>query len=289
MKIMNEMLQISESNPIKARYYDYDHFTYPWHYHSQYELIYVEKSSGLCFAGDKVEKYTDGDLVFLGSGLPHYMLSDDIYMEGHKELRVKGAIIQLEADFMQYSINNYPQLLHVKNFLAESARGFIIKDMKDRDILALLDDIVSDAGFFQIPNILILLQNLALYQGKQYLSSQGFVQPLMSVEGDKRLSKIMDYIQKNYTGVIDLDDIAGRAAMNPSSFCRYFKKQTGRTFVQYVNEMRVGHACRLLMNGKMNITQIAYESGFENVIHFNRIFKQLKSCTPTQYQKNMLE
>lgn len=97
--IINEKLPISESNPIKARHYDYDRFTYPWHFHSQYEIIYVKESHGLCFVGDCIEKFSAGDVILFGTNLPHYMRSNDIYGSENVTSRVQGTIIQFEQNF----------------------------------------------------------------------------------------------------------------------------------------------------------------------------------------------
>lgn len=286
--IMNEELQITEANPIKARYYDYKHFTYPWHCHSQFEIVYVEKGTGICYTGDCMEKYTDGDLIFWGENLPHYLKSDEAYHDENSELRVQGIIIQFERDFMNYSINHYPQLVQIKEFLQASKRGFLFKEITCSAIRPLLTNLATDSGFAQIVNLLELLQRLALYPNKKFLASQHY-QPAFPVWADKRIEKIISYIQKNYTQNICLEDIADKAAMNRSSFCRYFKKQTGKSFVQFVNDMRVGLACKLLMDKKLSISQIAFDSGFESVNHFNRIFKSITSYTPTEYQCQMLK
>ena len=123
--IINEKLPISESNPIKARHYDYDRFTYPWHFHSQYEIIYVKESHGLCFVGDCIEKFSAGDVILFGTNLPHYMRSNDIYGSENATSRVQGTIIQFEQNFMQYSFDYYPQFLQIKMLLEESKRGII--------------------------------------------------------------------------------------------------------------------------------------------------------------------
>lgn len=123
--IINEKLPISESNPIKARHYDYDRFTYPWHFHSQYEIIYVKESHGLCFVGDCIEKFSAGDVILFGTNLPHYMRSNDIYGSENVTSRVQGTIIQFEQNFMQYSFDYYPQFLQIKMLLEESKRGII--------------------------------------------------------------------------------------------------------------------------------------------------------------------
>ena len=123
--IINEKLPISESNPIKARHYDYDRFTYPWHFHSQYEIIYVKESHGLCFVGDCIEKFSAGDVILFGTNLPHYMRSNDIYGSENATSRVQGTIIQFEQNFMQYSFDYYPQFQQIKMLLEESNRGII--------------------------------------------------------------------------------------------------------------------------------------------------------------------
>ena len=129
-QIINEQLQISESNPIKARYYDYDRFTYPWHFHSQYEIIYVRNSSGRCFVGDCIERFSDGDVILFGPNLPHYMRSDDAYHCGNSLLRVQGTIIQFEENFMQYSFDHYPQFHQIRLLLKEATGDCLAETLK---------------------------------------------------------------------------------------------------------------------------------------------------------------
>ena len=245
--IINEKLPISESNPIKARHYDYDRFTYPWHFHSQYEIIYVKESHGLCFVGDCIEKFSAGDVILFGTNLPHYMRSNDIYGSENVTSRVQGTIIQFEQNFMQYSFDYYPQFLQIKMLLEESKRGIIFP--------------------------------------KQDATRVGELLTL----GNKRIDKIISFINNNYTRNLKLNEIAGMASMNSSAFCRYFKENTGKTLLQYVMEMRVGYACKLLALGEMDISQIAVECGFDSITHFNRTFKQLVNLTPTQYRSNIMK
>jgi AraC-like DNA-binding protein len=285
---MNEKLPITEVNPINPRYYDYDHFTYPWHFHSQYEIIYVKESTGLCFVGDCIEKYSAGDLILFGTNLPHYMLSDDIYKTGNHELRVKGSIIQFEKDFMNYSIEYYPQFLQIKTFLKESKRGIFFRRLNDMQIIDLMDDFPKFKGFDQITNLLSLLQKMAMYRDKQLLASPMY-QEVFPTLGNKRIEKIISYINGNYTRDIGLTEIASMAAMNPSAFCRYFKENTGKTYIQYVTDMRIGYACQLLTLKKMDVSQVSIECGFDSISHFNRTFKQATQYTPTQYQQNILK
>jgi len=284
--IMNEKLSISESNPIHARHYDYEHFTYPWHFHSQYEIIYVRESTGYCFVGDCIEEYSDGFLILLGSNLPHYMRSNDIYKAGNKDLRVKGTVIQFEKDFMLHSINHYPQFLQIKMLLEESRRGICFPKTVSKDIGRLVETIPNLQGVEQITNFLLVLQNMATSPRKRKASPSYY--DTFPTLGNSRIEKIISFINGNYTRRLDLKEIASMAAMNPSAFCRYFKENTSKTFVQYVTDMRIGYACKLLSLKEMNILQICMECGFESVSHFNRTFKLATKYTPTQYQQNIL-
>ena len=111
-KMMNEQLPISKSSPLKARFYDYPYFTYPWHFHTEYEIIYVKEGTGMRFVGNNAEKYADGDILLLGSDLPHYMKSDEVYRQEGSTLRTTGTIIQFEKDFMHHAFNYYPHFNH---------------------------------------------------------------------------------------------------------------------------------------------------------------------------------
>jgi AraC-like DNA-binding protein len=286
---MNEKLSISEENPIRSRYYDYDHFTYPWHFHSQYEIIYVKESVGLCFVGDHIEKYSAGDLILFGPNLPHYMLSEDIYKTGNHELRVKGTIIQFEKNFMSYSIEHYPQFMQIKIFLEKSKRGCFFHQLDcSTQIIDLMDNFPKFKGFDQITNLLLLLQNMAISSDSQLLASPLYCETFPTL-GNGRIEKIISFINHNYTRDISLIEIASMAFMNPSAFCRYFKENTGKTYIQYVTDMRIGYACKLLILNNLNVSQICLECGFDSLSHFNRTFKQITQYTPTQYQQNILK
>ncbi len=287
-KIMNEKLPISSLNPIKARHYDYNCFTYPWHFHSQYEIMYVKEGMGQCFVGDAIQRYSDGDLILFGTNLPHYMNSDDIYKNKDEDLRVKGTIVQFEKDFMSYSIDNYPQFFHIKILLDEARRGLHFPKESSSEITGLLVKLPEMEGLAQVTSLLTLLQEMATCKERAFLASPHFYDSFPE-QGGSRVEKIISFINGNYTRNISLQEIASMAAMNRSAFCRYFKEQTGKTFMEYVMEMRIGYACKLLAIEEMNIYNISMECGFDSITHFNRIFKRSMKYTPTQYQKNILK
>ena len=285
---MNEQLPISKSSPLKARFYDYPYFTYPWHFHTEYEIIYVKEGTGMRFVGNNAEKYADGDILLLGSDLPHYMKSDEVYRQEGSTLRTTGTIIQFEQNFMQYSFDYYPQFLQIKILLEESRRGIIFPKQDATRVGELLSGFLSLSGFHQISGLLDLLQELAVSPQRKTLASLHYYEKFPTL-GNKRIDKIISFINNNYTRNLKLNEIAGMASMNSSAFCRYFKENTGKTLLQYVMEMRVGYACKLLALGEMDISQIAVECGFDSITHFNRTFKQLVNLTPTQYRSNIMK
>jgi AraC-like DNA-binding protein len=151
-----------------------------------------------------------------------------------------------------------------------------------------MDDFPKFKGFDQITNLLLLLQNMAISSDSQLLASPLYYETFPAL-GNGRIEKIISFINYNYTRDISLTEIASMAFMNPSAFCRYFKENTGKTYIQYVTDMRIGYACKLLILNNLSVSQICLECGFDSLSHFNRTFKQIMRYTPTQYQQNILK
>ena len=284
-KILNEQIAITDANPIRARFYRYARFTYPWHFHSEYELMYVERGQGQCMVGDSIIDFREGDAILFGSELPHCMLSAPEY--GTDEaLYVKGVNIQFEKDFMQYSFSHYIQFTQMRNLLEDSRRGIRFSLKHAPQVTDTLNRVPQAKGVEQVILILSLLQALALSPQKQYAASPSYtLSP--SLLSDKKMERIISFLNKHYTQAVSLDEVASFTAMNPTAFCRYFKENTGKTFKQYILEMRIGYACKLLAAGKLNISQISTACGFESIAPFNRSFKKITGLTPTQYKEKV--
>lgn len=284
-KLMNEQLAITTTRPVRARLYDYPRFTYPWHFHSEYEIIYVEAGEGDCLVGDSIVPYAKGDLILFGSGLPHSMQSPPAYGE-MPDLKVKGVNIQFEKDFMHYSISQYSQFIPIRNLLEEACRGIRFSARLSDSAVGLLKRIPSAVGAEQIILLLSLLNQMACDDNRRLLTTSGYT-PSPAVMRNERMEKVIAYLNKHYTESVSLDEVASYTAMNPSAFCRYFKENTGKTFKEYVLEMRIGYACKLLSGTMMNISQVGATCGFESPVHFNRTFKKVTGMTPTAYREQM--
>jgi len=283
---MNEQLMISSSSPLRARFYDYKHFTYPWHFHTEYEIIYIKESMGSRFVGNAVDRYSDGDILLLGPNLPHYMKSDDLYHSEECEKRVRGTIIQFEKEFMYYSMSHYPQLIKIKNLLDESQRGLFFPSGCSEKLVRLLEGIPDETGVDQLTSFLQLLNEMSLVKERKIISSTDFIDD--PYPGATRQNKIMSFISKNYTRHIELSEIASLASMNPSAFCRFFKNKTGKTLKKYISEMRIAYACKLLLVDDLSISQVGARCGFDTISHFNKTFKDIQGVSPSVYRQTML-
>ncbi|NDV64711.1 AraC family transcriptional regulator [Bacteroides sp. 224] len=281
-KIINEQLPISKSSPLKARFYHYKRFTYPWHFHPEYEIIYVKTGTGTRFIGNSIERYTDGDILLTGPNLPHCMKSDEAYSADDCLLSVKGTIIQFEKDFMQHAINHYPHFIKIKTLFEESQRGVFFPSPHSSKLKALLDSIPQEKGIDQITSFLQLLKLMSETNSRQIISTSDYT---YHIPFDvSRIDKIIAYLNKHYTRRIDLEEISSFAAMNPTAFCRFFKGKTGKSFKNYILDMRIDYACKLLLMEDTNISQVSIECGFETITYFNKVFKEQTGQTPTEYK-----
>lgn len=284
-RIMHEQLTINDHSPIISRYYDYEHFTYPWHFHSEYEIIYVEESHGERFVADTMEYFYPGDVILLGSNLPHYMRSDEAYYKGDPSLRVKGVVIQFAHDYMDHAISNYADLNPVKLFLEKSRRGWHFPYPENIHIIECIKELPASKGIHRIINLLLLLDKMADFKHKRLLGSPHFSEKLSEVP-DNRIEKILSYMMYHYTESLKLDDIASMVSMNTSAFCRYFKEKTGKSYIEYMQDLRIGYACKLLIGTLHDISQISLECGFNTTCHFNKVFKRNTGFTPSEYRKH---
>ena len=284
--IINERLPISKSSPLKARFFDYEHFSYPLHFHSEYEIIYIKEGTGTRFLGNSITKFQAGDILLIGSNLPHFMKSDDGYHLGNADLRVNGTIIQFEKEFMYSAINHYSHFVKIKNLFQESQRGIYFAGGSFPKLKDLIEKIPLENDLNQMMLFLEILKEMSETENRQTISTTDFVNE--TIYDTARIDKVISYLNKNYTRNVSLDEIASFAAMNASAFCRYFRSKTGKSFKNYILDMRIGYACKLLLMEDISISQLSSECGFETISHFNKTFKKNTGYVPSQYRKTML-
>ncbi len=287
MKPIVTKLSTSPQSSFKHKWIKLDSFAFNWHRHPEYELMLMLKSKGKRFVGDNISYYREGDLVFIGSNLPHTIYSPAEVMG--RKTRHEAILIQFSENFAGLNFNDAPEFRAIYHLFKKSARGLQITG-KTREVVAKkMIKMNSLEGIDRLINLLIILDILgkADEQHKKTLSSMEFVHNLQPNQ-QSRIDRICTYLNQNYKENMRLEDAAAIASMSITAFCRFFKRSTGKTFVDFVNELRIGHACRLLMESDLTIAEICYDVGFNNVSNFNRRFLECHHTCPKDYRKEFM-
>lgn len=258
-----------------------------WHYHPEFELLYVAQSNGIRFVGDNVEPFSNGDLVLVGSYLPHLWRNDlDYYTNQDDRIKVKTIVIKFMANFIGEGTFDYPEFINIKRLLEQSKFGLCFGEKISKDLHQQLSDIVDLPNPTQSIKLLELLNYLSQTEDKRELSSTDMRQYIM--KHSHRLDEVLKYISDHYTNTIMLSEIAEIACMTTNSFCRFFKKKMNKSFTQFLNEVRIRNASRLLMQEDLPISEVCYKVGYNSLTNFNKQFKQIMGCTPKKYRSSIL-
>ncbi|MFB9055680.1 AraC family transcriptional regulator [Mariniflexile ostreae] len=262
---------------------EYPYFLKIWHYHPELELVVILKSEGTCFVGDSIEKFDVGDIVLIGKDLPHMWLNDEDYFKQGSKQSVKAIAIHFKQDYLGAAFFETPEMMHILELFNRARFGLKFLNL-DKNLLLDIQNMLDLKGFDKTMSFLNILNKLAKHKHTKQLSSQGFINAFKTSKGDTQ-DKVQAFIFKNFNTSITLEEVAQIAHMNTSAFSRYFKRVNRKTFSRYLSEIRIGYACKLLMENKSNIAAICYESGFNNISNFNRQFKLIMNCSPSAYIK----
>lgn len=282
MKIMHEQIDFPGRSAVKVKLREMPHFTYPWHFHAEYELLYVIRGSGTSFVANSIEEFKSGDLALIGSNLPHFWRSGEDYLNSGGNLKVKYIVIQFPTDFLKYEIANYPEYYLIGQLLERAAKGIRFSTDFTQKISKKIIKVSKTFGFERILALQELLQTLAKTKEYKLLAGE-FYHYENNDFTNFRLTKIIQFLSTSYQHKIELEKVADIANLHPAAFCRFFKEKTGKSLSEYVNDLRIGYACRLIIEGKLSVSQISFESGFNNLSNFNRTFKKHTGFTPTNY------
>ena len=255
--------------------------SYPtWHYHPEIELAYVNEGNGKIQIGSHVSNYTDGALIMIGSNLPHCGFTN--LLTGER----KETIVQLRIDVLGTQFLNAPELSGIKNLFELSKTGIIFHGKTKKELGSRIEAMQSLDSFQRLICLLEILRSMERSKERSILNAQGFAIEA-EMEDSNRINIVFNYVRENFQNTIALGAIANTVNMSEPGFCRYFKKITGKTFTQFVNEYRLVHAAKLLHEKQATITEICLESGFNNFSHFNKLFKQFTGKTPSNYRNEM--
>jgi AraC-like DNA-binding protein len=281
---MHEHIDFPLQSAIKVKWQQKPHFTYPWHFHSEYEIIYVIEGTGSSFVGNSIEGFRAGDMALLGSNLPHFWRSDEKYHSKESKENINYIVIQFSNELFSDSFFQFVEFQIIRDLIKRAERGIRFDESFSVIAGKKIIKIAKSKGFKQFILLLELLHDFGKTNRYQLLASESYNEQEQNFSND-RMTKVLHYINTSYQQKVELERVASIANLHPAAFCRYFKEKTGKSLSEYLNDMRLGYACRLILDGNMSISQICFESGFNNLSNFNRTFKKHTSYTPTEYYK----
>ena len=250
-------------------------FEFKWHYHPEYELTYIVSGSGYRIVGNSHEHFSAGDLVLLGSNLPHTWWGKQ--EDGSPS---EAIVIQFSNAFIEPFLQ-LQESQSIKELLAKASRG--LRWDKEEMLFHSIKELGNQAEFNRILSLLSILQTLSQKEPTQ-LASDSY-QNVLSKKFESRINKVCSYLQLHFSESISLKQVADLVYMSESNFCKFFKKATSTTFSDYLNELRINEACHLLLSTEDNISKIAHDSGFESLSYFNRVFLKKMKLTPSVFRR----
>lgn len=254
-----------------------------WHYHNEVELIHFEKGEGTHFIGDYVNRFDRGDVVLIGANLPHYTRFDDEYFNDRKHFVPDIRVSHFPENLGASEFLDLPEAQILKSVLEKSKRGLKITGQSATKAARLMEEMLKAQG---LERMILLFQVLSVFAKTKesiVLSSIGF-RPDLAEHENSRINDVYEYSIKNFRNKIELEEIARVANLSVNSFCRYFKSRTKKTYSRFLLELRVGHACKLLIEDNFNIKQVCYNCGFNNLTSFHKYFKQITGKSPATYK-----
>ncbi|UII20682.1 AraC family transcriptional regulator [Fulvivirga ligni] len=276
-RILRELVPISEDDFFIVLNHTSAKFDFPVHYHPELELNLVMNSSGKRIVGDSILDYSDVDLVLVGSNTPHAWTGND------KNTNAHVITIQFHQDFLSEATLNRKLAIPIRDMLDMSKRGILFSgetvDMLKEKIIQL----PQSQDFDSLLKFLSILYDLSISRNKRMLASPSYIDSY-TIAKSRRIEKVNEYIKQNLYQKIQLKDVADLVNMSESAFSHFFKKRTNSSFSDYITDLRLGHAARLLIETERSISEVCFDSGFNNVSNFNRTFKKKLGFTPSMFR-----
>jgi AraC-like DNA-binding protein len=288
MKLIQKQIGNRLMGSVLARRVRIPCFDEQWHFHQELELIFLIKSKGIRFVGDNISEFSDNELVLTGPNLPHLYRNDPKYSAAGNRERVEVIIIQFLENFLGNDFLNVFEAEKLRQLFISSKRGILFGGEENIKAIRLIKKIPEKRGMSQLIDFITILNLLSESENHQLISSINIQRPYKESENE-RLSNVSCYLMDHYQENISLSKVADVANMSPNAFCRYFKKRTNRTLIQFLDEIRIGQACKILIDEKVNISDVSLMSGFNSLTLFNRKFKYLMHMNPREYRNQHQE
>lgn len=278
MKPMIEKLPRNRNNSFLASAFRTPDFEVPWHQHEEYELIHFKEGEGSSFIGNYVGDFKTGDIFFLGSNLPH------TFQKATKNMITSAIVVQFKEDFWGKDFLEMPECRSIRRLFDKSAKGLKLTGNTRKKLSPLIFRLETLTGLRRISCLCDCLQLIA--DSKDYESVSTHEIKSFTLKTQERIDKIFRYTIDHFQDSISLPTIADYAGMSVPAFCNYFRKSTKKTYIDFLNEIRISHACQLLIDTQKSVLDICFESGFNTIANFNKQFLKMKKTTPSAFRKN---
>jgi AraC-like DNA-binding protein len=281
MSIQREITPLTQSDCFTVFSRVKKEFNFPLHYHEEYELNFIMNAAGAKrIVGDHIEMIDDLELVLVGSNLSHAWFTHQCKSEAIHEIT-----IQFHRELFDEKFLRRNQLSFIRSLLERSAKGILFSRETILTIKPRLLELTKKRGFDSVLELMSVLHELSISRQTRVLSTASFVNEQFTYKS-RRIEKAFEYMQENYAKGITLAEVAKLVNMTQGSFSRFMKKRTGKTFIDSLNEIRLGHATRLLIDTTHTIAEVSFKCGFNNLSYFNRLFKKKRGCTPKEFREN---
>ena len=285
------MVQIAEGDvnacPFAIRSTNLPFFSTEFHYHKACQLVFVLESEGKRFIGDSVERFQSGEIIFLGSNVPHVWYNDPHYFERHGRSQARSVTLYFNPVVLLESMSRFINVAPLQAVLKAAQRGMKFHGETRKELGHILMQMTQSNELQRFAMLLKILELICATKEFCYLTGVGYINNYQ-VNETSRIDRVFNYIYNHFKEDIPLSDIAGIANMSVQAFCRFFKRRTQKSFTHFVNEVRVRHACKLLLCPEESITAVAHKCGFNTVSNFNRFFKEIKGMTPRDFKRGLI-
>ena len=259
----------------------------PYHYHPELELIYIKQGRGTRTIGDKSADFGPGEIIFIGSNLPHEWKNCDDEYNGYCKENFHSIVAYFNKEVFSKDFYNLKETNKIKSLLKRAGRGIKVNGETRTQVAQKMESLVQKQGFERILGLMEILHLLSISDELECLVYEGYQGTLIE-NTPERLAEVFNYVTRNYNDDISLETVSKIAHLTPPAFCRMFKQKTRRCFFSYLNEVRISNACKILSESSYNISEVAFLCGYRTLSNFNKFFKKSTGLSPKAYRAKAL-
>ena len=285
MKVIQFTIPVAKNHAVSVEEEVLPHFYNHLHRHNETQITWIIKGTGTLIAGNYMQAFKPGDIYVIGANQPHIFKSDPAYFTKRKNLKVHALTFFFNPAGSFLPLLKLPEMKSVKNFIQRAAFGLRLPELEQGNLVTEMKAVKNAGNGYRLAAFIKMLQVMADIRGWHTLSTLSAENTISDLEG-LRMNDVYQFTMNNFAENITLRQVAEIAFMTRQGFCRYFKKHTRKTYINFLNEIRIGEACKILIADRnASMTSIAYEAGFQSAVSFNRVFKKVNGKSPRQYLK----